>query len=112
MTLASFMRATFEALLPRYSEVCVAFVRHLGLVVPESALPAEGEAQVFSYGLNMPVPVTDLAVTDVGISATLSFSHTPHPTFVPWEAVVTIQGRGELAGPAADPPRSRLSLVP
>jgi hypothetical protein len=110
----AFKKATFNDLLVRFADVRVAFVRHEGLVVPESALPAEGEAQVLSYGLDMPVPILDLSVTDGGISAVLSFSHTPHATFVPWEAVVGLRGYGELNNPAAPggPPRSKLTLVP
>lgn len=54
---------------------------------------------VLQYGLNMPVPVDDLEVTEAGIKATLSFSRQPHSTLIPWTAVYVIactDGRGVL----------------
>lgn len=100
-------RAEFEDYLARYREVRVAFVRCVGLRVPDSVLPAEGEAGVLTYGLDMPVPVPDLRVDYQGISATLSFSRTPCLTFVPWGAVVGVRGYGEVS-----PSRPKLELVP
>jgi stringent starvation protein B len=38
----------------------------------------------------MPIPISDLEVTDAGISATLSFSRIPHRTYVPWSAVYAV----------------------
>jgi hypothetical protein len=38
----------------------------------------------------MPIPITDLEVTDAGVSATLSFSRVPHRTYVPWSAVYAV----------------------
>jgi stringent starvation protein B len=54
---------------------------------------------VLQYGQNMPIPIPDLSVDDQGITATLSFSRTPHRTFVPWTAVYIVacnDGRGIL----------------
>jgi stringent starvation protein B len=54
---------------------------------------------VLQYGQNMPIPIPDLKVDDEGITATLSFSRTPHRTFVPWSAVYIVacnDGRGIL----------------
>jgi stringent starvation protein B len=54
---------------------------------------------VLQYGQNMPIPIPDLRVDDLGITATLSFSRTPHRTFVPWTAVYIVacnDGRGIL----------------
>jgi stringent starvation protein B len=54
---------------------------------------------VLQYGQNMPIPIPDLQVDDLGITATLSFSRTPHRTFVPWTAVYIVacnDGRGIL----------------
>jgi stringent starvation protein B len=45
---------------------------------------------VLQYGRNMPIPITDLEVTDAGVSATLSFSRVPHRTYVPWSAVYAV----------------------
>ena len=47
----------------------------------------------------MPIPIPDLVVGDEGISATLSFSRTPHQTFIPWSAIYIVSctdGRGIL----------------
>lgn len=38
----------------------------------------------------MPIAITDLEVTDAGVSATLSFSRIPHRTYVPWSAVYAV----------------------
>lgn len=54
---------------------------------------------VLQYGQDMPIPIPDLAVTERGVTATLSFARTPHKTFVPWEAVYVVartDGRGIL----------------
>ena len=104
---ASRRRAEFEEYLVRYREVRVAFVWHPGLLVPDSVLPAEGEACVLTYGLDSPVPIPDLRTDSLGIHATLSFSRTPCRTFVPWEAVVGVRGYGEV-----EPSRPKLELVP
>jgi len=48
------------------------------------------ETTTFEYGLNLPVPINDLEITEAGIGATLSFLRVFHHTFVPWEAVVHI----------------------
>lgn len=100
-------RVNFEEQLVRFREVRVAFVRHSLLRVPDSVLPAGGEASVLAYGLDMAVPIPDLRTTLDGIHATLSFSRAPCRTFVPWEAVVGTRGYGEL-----EPTRPKLELVP
>ncbi|HEY0712491.1 MAG TPA: ClpXP protease specificity-enhancing factor SspB, partial [Polyangia bacterium] len=54
---------------------------------------------VLQYGRDMPVAIPDLTVDDDGIRATLSFSRTPHSTFIPWNAVYIVactDGRGIL----------------
>jgi stringent starvation protein B len=38
----------------------------------------------------MPIPISDLEVTEAGISATLSFSRVSHRTYVPWHAVYAV----------------------
>ena len=71
--------------------------RHPDVVVPPHL---KGESRlVLQYGLNMPVPVENLQVTDVGVKATLSFSRQPHDTLIPWPAIYVIactDGRGLL----------------
>jgi stringent starvation protein B len=59
-----------------------------GVVVPA---PFSSQAHlVLQYGRNMPIPITDLEVTEAGISATLSFSRVSHRTYVPWHAVYAV----------------------
>jgi stringent starvation protein B len=59
-----------------------------GVVVPA---PFSSQAHlVLQYGRNMPIPITDLEVTDEGVSATLSFARVPHRTYVPWHAVYAV----------------------
>jgi hypothetical protein len=112
VTSASSRKAEFEALLARFAEVRVAFVGHERLVVPAPVVPVQGDVQVLSYGLDMPVPIPDLTVTDAGISATLSFSRESHATFVPWESVVGILGFGESSKSVVKSSRPKLTLVP
>ena len=62
--------------------------RASGVVVPA---PFASQAHlVLQYGRNMPIPITDLEVTEAGVSATLSFSRVPHRTYVPWSAVYAV----------------------
>ena len=71
--------------------------RRPGVAVPDH-LRTETRL-VLQYGLNMPVPVEDLEVTDDGVKATLSFSRTPWQTMIPWSAIYVIactDGRGVL----------------
>lgn len=62
--------------------------RCAGVVVPA---PFSSQAHlVLQYGRNLPIPITDLEVTEAGVSATLSFSRVPHRTYVPWSAVYAV----------------------
>lgn len=59
-----------------------------GVVVPA---PFSSQAHlVLQYGRNMPIPITDLEVTEAGVSATLSFSRVSHRTYIPWHAVYAV----------------------
>lgn len=54
---------------------------------------------VLQVGFEMPIPITDLAVDDKGVSATLTFQRSPHFCSVPWDAVFAVvgeDGRGML----------------
>jgi hypothetical protein len=108
---SAFKKSTFEDLLRWFSDVRVAFMDHADLVVPDTVRPRPDEGQVLSYGLDMPVPISDLEISDAGISATLSFSRLPHKTFVPWEAVVGLRGYGEKVAVSVRT-RPQLKLVP
>jgi stringent starvation protein B len=71
--------------------------RREGVIVP-AHLKADAHL-VLQYGIDLPIPITDLVVDDSGVRATLSFSRTPHQTFVPWPAVYVIatdDGHGVL----------------
>jgi hypothetical protein len=106
------LRKIFETLLSNYS-VKVIVVDRPGLELPSSVKPVGKEAWVtLEYGLNMPVPIDDLKVTDVGIEATLSFSRVFHRTFVPWGAVANMAP--VLGASSSNPVRERpkLKLVP
>jgi len=68
-----------------------------GVSVPLKFL--EQPLLVLRIGLEMPIPIPDLDIDDLGITATLSFDRTPHAVVVPWDAVfgmVTEQGQGLL----------------
>jgi len=64
------------------------------LDLPQSILEmaAPNSFIVLDLGLNMPVPIPDLAITNTGISATLSFNRRPYHCFIPWEAVFCVVG--------------------
>lgn len=47
---------------------------------------------VLQVGLNMPIPIPDLAVDDDAIRCTLSFSRTPFYCIVPWAAIYALVG--------------------
>jgi len=66
---------------------------HLDARCPGVVVPAPFSSQahlVLQYGRNMPIPITDLEVTEAGVTATLSFSRVSHRTYVPWHAVYAV----------------------
>jgi stringent starvation protein B len=66
---------------------------HLDARSPGVVVPAPFSSQahlVLQYGRNMPIPITDLEVTEAGVTATLSFSRVSHRTYVPWHAVYAV----------------------
>jgi len=66
---------------------------------------------ILEIGLNLPVPIRDLEVTDEGVSCTLSFNRTPHFCLVPWSAVYALvgeNGRG-MVWPDDIPPEVTVS---
>ena len=110
------MKAALEDLLSREPVVRVVFIDHPLLDVPKGVRPKERETAAFEYGLNLPIPIDDLEITDDGIRATLSFSRCPYPTFVPWAAVVGIllpfQEESSPSSVRKPGNRPKLSLVP
>lgn len=70
---------------------------------------------VLQYGFDLPIPIPDLHVDEIGVKATLSFSQTPHPTFVPWSAVYVVacdDGRGILFAEDVPPDVSVIAARP
>ena len=109
------MKAALEDLLSHEPVVRVVFIDHPLLDVPRSVRPKERETTTFEYGLNLPVPIYDLEITDTGIRATLSFSRAPQHTFVPWDAVVGILlpiQEPVPSVPSRTKDRPKFSLVP
>lgn len=47
---------------------------------------------VLQVGLDMPIPIPDLRVDDVGVFGTLSFNRAPFTCVVPWSAVFALMG--------------------
>ena len=103
----------FEDRLSNYHSVMV-FVRYHPLVIlPEHVKSdtwiAGATVIPLEYGLDMPLPIYDLKITENGIAATLSFSRVSFATFVPWEAVVGIDGGEPKSVEKAKP---KLKLIP
>lgn len=59
------------------------------------------------FGVNLTIPISDLAVTHKGIGGTLSFSGRKSRVWVPWRAVFSLdkEGKVAVAWPRHDPER-------
>jgi|SRR5579883_2365625 len=71
--------------------ICV--LVHLDPRRPGVELPDHLKNQVriaLLYGLELPIPIPDLKVTDQGIQGTLSFNRSPFLCQIPWTAVFAI----------------------
>lgn len=80
---------------------------------PGVCLPDEVKAKgitVLEIGLNMPVPIPDLTISELGITCTLSFAREPRFVAVPWAAVGMVRVP-EGSKPKGKPAR-KLSAVP
>lgn len=114
----------FELMLSRGVVTLFFDPRVMDVVVPDAFRRRPDLA--FDIGLNMPVPINDLAITDEGVACTLSFSRVPHWCYVPWTSVFQMVLRdtgetgfwtndvpGELSGPSSKmPARNGLHAVP
>lgn len=75
---------------------------HLDPRAPDVIVPPwlRHQAQlVLQFGENLTIPITDMMLTAIGISGTLSFARTPYTCFVPWSAVFALvgdDGRGQV----------------
>ena len=106
-------KTLFERALADFYSVHLAVICHPDVVLPETIKTPEWrekkKAITLEYGLDMPVPIIDMVTTDVGVTATLSFSREPFATFVPWAAVVGLQCDGRRPPPPKT--RPKLGLV-
>ena len=96
-------RTVMERLLSRGNVRVQLVTSHPCVIVPEH-LRAK-QTVCLEYGYDLIVPIADLAITDRGIEATLSFNRTPCFTFVPWDAVYMLTGAdgSSLVFPASLP---------
>jgi hypothetical protein len=100
--------ALLELLATHHSVYVHVDTRKRGVVVPPHLA---GHPQIgFQLGLNLPVPIRDLLVDDLGWSATLSFSRALHRVFVPWHAIYLIVGDSGIGNhwPKDTPPEARI----
>lgn len=106
-------KTLFERALSDFNVVHVAVFYLPEVVLPEHLMTPQWKAWEsaihLEYGLDMPVPITDLEITDKGVKATLSFNREPQLTFVPWDAVAGFTFEG--LRPPAPKPRPKLGLV-
>jgi stringent starvation protein B len=87
--------------LPRKKDVAIALLEQASVFVHIDPRPEEvrvppwfkRQAQlVLQIGLNMPVPIPDLDVSDHGLSCTLSFNRSPFHCQIPWPSVYALVG--------------------
>lgn len=87
--------------LPPKMDVLNALLEHTSVLVhldprpPEVLVPNWFKKQpqlALQIGLNLPLPIKDLEITEHGVSCTLSFSRTPHFCSLPWSAVYALVG--------------------
>lgn len=118
--------------LPRKKDVAIALLEqatvyvHIDPRAAEVHVPPWFKRQpqlVLQIGLNMPVPIPDLDVSDHGLSCTLSFNRSPFHCRIPWPSVFALvgeSGRGmvwpddvppEVAAQAQKQARPQLSAV-
>jgi stringent starvation protein B len=119
--------------LPRKKDVVLALLEqasvfvHVDPRIPDVRVPPWFKRQpqlVLQIGLNMPVPIPDLDVSDHGLSCTLSFNRSPFLCQIPWSSVFALvgeSGRGmvwpddvppEVAAQAQKQEKPKLQSVP
>ena len=62
-----------------------------GVILPEKLMGQESVS--LNIGHNMPIPIPDLLLTEIGFAATLSFGGVPFTVTVPWWAVYCVYDR-------------------
>ena len=79
-----------RALLERGSVFVYLDPRAEGVLVPQWF--GKQPQLVLQFGLNLPVPIPDLAIDEDGVFGTLSFNRSPFGCTVPWSAVFALVG--------------------
>jgi hypothetical protein len=109
------LKEIFERSLADYYSVNLAVFYTPEVVLPEFLRTPEWKAKAdivrLEYGLDMPVPITDMVVTDDGVAATLSFSRVPCSTYVPWKAVMGLAAEGKRETKTEPTPKKRPSFL-
>jgi hypothetical protein len=85
-------RVLFETLLAQGPAFLHLDARRPGVRLPSNLLL--DAHVVLQYGYALAIPIPDLAISDWGVRATLSFQRSPFVTAVPWSAVYGVHGAG------------------
>jgi hypothetical protein len=89
-------RELFEVLLARRGVVGVVVDTSVdGVQLPEGL---NGHV-VLEFGLNMPIPITDMKSDDDALSGTLSFQRKPCKVVAPWSAILSLLPAAEDDSP-------------
>ena len=95
-TTRRYKRKAFEDLLQHSRLYLTLDTRVTGVKIPSEH---QGKsALTIIFGLDMPLPLADLAVDDNGIEVTLSFERSPHHCSIPWDAVWYLVPAGDKEG--------------
>ena len=109
-------RAKFEAALRDYHVVQLGVAYEPEVVVPTVLMTSSWRERqsiiCLEYGLDMPVPIDAMLITDEGVGATLSFDRVPQYTFVPWKEVIGFGVEGERKPATPPKKKSFLKSVP
>jgi stringent starvation protein B len=79
-----------EALMTKGTVLLHLDPRKEGVVVP--AWLIDQPQLVLQIGYYMPIPIPDLRIDELGVSATLSFNRSAYPCFIPWKAIFAVVG--------------------
>lgn len=89
-SIASVKRTVIEKLLDEENYILIVVNPQVeGVKLPKHLLESN-QLIGLHIGYRMAIPVPDLAISDDGISGTLSFSQIPHLCFLPWSAIAQV----------------------
>jgi hypothetical protein len=60
--------------------------------MPEYLLNSKRGHVVLNFGFDMPIPIPDMKIDELGISGTLRFKGEPHWCAIPWPCVFAVIG--------------------